>query len=72
LKSSNGQRSSIHYHFIEARLQRKLETNDFPYGCTRDLGLSRTAERLNRIDIYTSTLDGVKRKIIQVLQNATD
>jgi Family of unknown function (DUF5752) len=63
---------SIHYHFIEARLRRKLETNDFSLWLQWDLGLSHTAERLNRIDIYTSTLDGVKRKIIQVLQNATD
>jgi hypothetical protein len=34
--------------------------------------LSRAASLLNRIDIYTSTLEGVKRKIVQVLQNATD
>ena len=63
---------SIHYHFIEARLRRKLETNDFSLWLQRDLGLSRTAAQLNHIDIYTSTLDGVKRKIIQVLQNAAD
>jgi hypothetical protein len=63
---------SIHYHFIEARLRRKLDTNDFSVWLQRDLGLSRTAAQLNHIDIYTSTLDGVKRKIIQILQNATD
>lgn len=63
---------SIHYHFIEARLRRKLETNDFSLWLQRDLGLSRTAAQLNHIDIYTSTLDGVKRKIIQILQSATD
>ena len=62
---------SIHYHFIEARLRRKLDTNDFSLWLQRDLGLTRTAAQLNHIDIYTSTLDGVKRKIIQVLQNAT-
>jgi hypothetical protein len=63
---------SVHYHFIEARLRRKLDTNDFSIWLERDLGLSRTAALLNRIDIYTSTLDGVKRKILQILQNATD
>lgn len=63
---------SIHYHFIEARLRRKLDTNDFSLWLQRDLGLSRTAALLNHIDIYTSTLEGVKRKIIQILQNATD
>jgi hypothetical protein len=63
---------SIHYHFIEARLRRKLETNDFSLWLQRELGLSRTAAHLNHIDIYTSTLEGVKRKIIQILQNAAD
>jgi Family of unknown function (DUF5752) len=60
---------SIHYHFIEARLRRKLESNDFSIWLLRDLGLEREADLLNRIDIYTSTLEGVRRKIIQILQN---
>lgn len=63
---------SIHYHFIEARLRRKLETNDFSLWLQKELGLSRVASLLNRIDIYTSTLEGVKRKIVQVLQDTTD
>jgi uncharacterized protein DUF5752 len=63
---------SIHYHFIEARLRRKLETNDFSLWLDKELGLSQAASLLNRIDIYTSTLEGVKRKIVQILQNATD
>lgn len=63
---------SIHYHFIEARLRRKLETNDFSLWLQRDLGLNRAAGLLNHIDIYTATLEGVKRKIIQILQSATN
>ena len=63
---------SIHYHFIEARLRRKLESNDFSIWLARDLGMEQEAERLNRIDIYTSTLDGVRRKIIQILQSAVN
>lgn len=61
---------SVHYHFIEARLRRKLESNDFSIWLTRDLGLEREAGLLNQIDIYTSTLEGVRRKIIQILQPA--
>jgi len=34
------------------------------------LGLERESVLLNHIDIYTSTLEGVRRKIIQILQNA--
>lgn len=63
---------SIHYHFIEARLRRELESNDFSLWLQRDLGLSRAASRLNHIDIYTSTLEGVRRQIGQILENATD
>jgi uncharacterized protein DUF5752 len=60
---------TIQYHFIEARLRRKLETNDFSIWLRRDLGLDREAQLLDDIDIYTSTLEGVRRKIIQILQN---
>jgi uncharacterized protein DUF5752 len=61
---------SVHYHFIEARLRRKLESNDFSIWLKRDLGLEREPGLLNQIDIYTSTLEGVRRKIIQILQPA--
>jgi uncharacterized protein DUF5752 len=61
---------SIHYHFIEARLRRELETNDFSIWIRRDLGMEKAAKQLNQIDIYTSTLEGVRRKIVQTLQNA--
>lgn len=63
---------SIHYHFIEARLRRKLESNDFSIWLLRDLGLERESSLLNQIDIYTSTLEGVRRKIVQILQNAAN
>ena len=62
---------SIHYHFIEARLRRKLESNDFSIWLRRDMGLGREADLLNQIDIYTSTLEGVRRKIISIVRNAT-
>jgi Family of unknown function (DUF5752) len=61
---------SIHYHFIEARLRRKLESNDFSIWLKRDLGITHQAAQLDQIDIYTSTLEGVRRKIIQILQTA--
>ncbi len=61
---------SIHYHFIEARLRRKLESNDFSIWLKRDLGVTREADMLDQVDIYTSTLEGVRRKIIQILQSA--
>jgi Family of unknown function (DUF5752) len=61
---------SLHYHFIEARLRRKLESNDFSIWLQRDVGLELEAALLNQIDIYTSTLEGVRRKIIQILETS--
>ena len=60
----------IHHHFIEARLRLKLMSNDFSQWLHEDLGLTETARQLNRIDIYTSTLDGVREQIIRVVERA--
>lgn len=61
---------SIHHHFIEARLRLKLRTNDFSVWLDEDMGMPRAAALLDRIDIYTSTLEGVRRKIVRVLEGA--
>jgi Family of unknown function (DUF5752) len=59
---------SIYYHFIDARLRLKLNTNDFSVWLDQELDMSQTADRLNRIDIYTSTLEGVRRGILKVIE----
>ncbi|HKS75735.1 MAG TPA: DUF5752 family protein [Terriglobales bacterium] len=61
---------SIHYHFIEARLRLKLESNDFSIWLRDELDLAATAALLNRIDIYTSTLEGVRQQIVTILGRA--
>ena len=58
----------IHYHFIEARLRLKLNSNDFSLWLDQELDLGPIAERINRIDIYTSTLQDVRRAIIRNLE----
>jgi len=63
---------SIYHHFIEARLRLKLISNDFSLWIDRELGFKNAAMRLNGIDIYTSTLDGVRNQIIRILQNANN
>jgi hypothetical protein len=60
---------SIHHHFIEARLRLKLQSNDFSVWLDEDVGLADAAERLERIDIYTSTLEGVRRQIVRILKS---
>jgi hypothetical protein len=59
---------SIYYHFIDARLRLKLNTNDFSIWLEQELELRQAGDRLNRIDIYTSTLEGVRRSILRVIE----
>jgi len=60
----------IHHHFIEARLRLKLMSNDFSQWLYEDLGLTETARQLNRIDIYTLTLEDVREQIIRIVERA--
>jgi len=59
---------SIYYHFIDARLRIKLNNNDFSVWLEEELDMGRAADRLNRIDIYTSTLEGVRRSIQRIIE----
>ena len=61
---------SIHYHFINARLRLKLNTNDFSLWLENDLDLGALADRINRIDIYTATLNDVRNQILKVVESA--
>ena len=61
---------SIHYHFIEARLRLKLNSNDFSVWLEEEMDLGPLADRLNRIDIYTSTLNEVRQQILRILERA--
>jgi|SRR5271165_1442462 len=61
---------SIHHHFIEARLRIKLMSNDFSLWLYEDASLTETARKLNRIDIYTSTLENVRQQIVRIIERA--
>jgi len=61
---------SIHHHFIEARLRIKLMSNDFSQWLHEDAGLTETARALNRIDIYTATLEQVRGQIVRIVERA--
>jgi len=58
----------IYYHFIDARLRIKLNNNDFSVWLETELDMGQAADRLNRIDIYTSTLEGVRRSILRIIE----
>jgi hypothetical protein len=60
---------SIHHHFIEARLRLQLRSNDFSQWL-EEAGLKEAARRLDRIDIYTATLEDVRRQILRIVESA--
>jgi hypothetical protein len=62
---------SIHHHFIEARLRLKLMSNDFSRWLHEDVGLTDTARALNRIDIYTATLQSVRKQVVRVVERSS-
>ncbi len=61
---------SIHYHFLEARLRLRLNSNDFSLWLADELDLKQAAEQLNEIDIYTSTLHEVRDRIVHIVEGA--
>lgn len=61
---------SIYYHFIDARLRLKLNNNDFSLWLEHDLDLGSVADRINRIDIYTQTLQDVRKQIMRIVDAA--
>jgi hypothetical protein len=45
-------------------------SNDFSQWLHEDVGLTEAARALNRIDIYTATLAGIRTQIVHILERA--
>jgi len=60
--------ASIHHHFIEARLRLHEMSNDFSNWLESDVGSMEAAESIERIDIYTNTLEGVRQQIVSIVE----
>jgi Family of unknown function (DUF5752) len=61
---------SIHHHFIEARLRLRLMSNDFSQWLQEEAGLPNVADAIERIDIYTDTMEGVRQQIARAVQRS--
>lgn len=61
---------SIQHHFIEARLRLKRMSNDFSTWLEQDVGLTEAADAVERIDIYTNTMEDVRLKIAGIVAQA--
>jgi hypothetical protein len=56
--------NSIYFHIFEARLRLERGDNDFS-NWFEAIGQNKLAEEISRLDPYTITLEGLRRKIIQ-------
>jgi Family of unknown function (DUF5752) len=61
--------SSFFYHFITSRLRLHLTTNDFSHWMKNALGLDDLARRINRIDVYTNTLDTARQEMLELIDD---
>ena len=59
--------AGFYYHFISSRLRLQLQTNDFSRWLSDSLGLRTLADSLNRIDVYTNTLDSARAKMLRLI-----
>jgi hypothetical protein len=59
--------SSFYYHFISSRLRLQLRTNDFSHWFANALGMDELAARVERIDIYTNTLDTARHELVELV-----
>jgi hypothetical protein len=60
--------AAFHYHFIASRLRLHLRTNDFSTWLEGELGLTDLARRVERIDIYTNTLESAKARLATLVE----
>ncbi len=60
--------SSIYFHMFEARLRLERETNDFSYWLESALLNKDLGDKIAGLDPYTFTLEGLRKKIVEILE----
>src|SRR3974390_1633237 len=63
---------SIHHHFIEARLRLHRMSNDFSQWLEEEVGLLEAADAIGRIELYPTTMEGVRRQIARIVSQAVN
>ncbi|HEY2646449.1 MAG TPA: DUF5752 family protein [Candidatus Acidoferrales bacterium] len=59
--------AGFYFHFITSRLRLQLQTNDFSHWLADGLDLQTLAASINRIDIYTNTLEETREKMLRLI-----
>jgi hypothetical protein len=60
--------ASFYFHFVSSRMRLGFRTNDFSVWLANEAGLEALAVRVNRIDIYTNTLDGARAEMLRLIR----
>jgi len=59
---------SLYFHIFEARIRLERADNDFSFWLGMQLGEKELAQRIAQIDPYTITLEGLRKKIIRLIE----
>jgi hypothetical protein len=62
-------KSSIYYHFYEARVRLSAGTDDFSKWFVNSLGQESLAEKIASIDPFMHTLDGIRGHIVEAVED---
>ncbi|HTL70074.1 MAG TPA: DUF5752 family protein, partial [Candidatus Eisenbacteria bacterium] len=60
--------NSLYYHVFTGRLRLPLGENDFSDWLVKALGEDRLARQIDKLDPYTHTMEGLRKKIIQLVE----
>lgn len=59
--------AGFQYHFLTSRLRLNALTNDFSSWLEKELDLPNLARRVNRIDIYTNTIESAQKAVLALV-----
>lgn len=62
--------NSLYFHMFEAKIYHAKGTNDFSLWLETSVGQSDLARKIARLDPYTYTLEGLRKKIIELVRKA--
>ncbi len=60
--------ASLAHHFFDAQLRLEVGENDFSEWLSKGLHEEELARRIARLDPYTYTLDGLRKKLVRLVQ----
>jgi len=59
---------SLYYHIFESRLRLEKPTNDFSHWLEENLGEKALAGQINKLDPYTHTMEGLRKRLISLIE----